>query len=152
MDLRGNRDDRYRWVGGTGGGHVTTSNRAVPEAEPVLPSSRQPVPGSERFERPAHAPRKQGDSRDPGDKAGERAERRTAAEIEADIDATAQRLSANVDELALRLSPAQIAKRGVNGAKGLVITADGRPRAEVIGALAGALVGAAFLLWRSRRR
>jgi hypothetical protein len=130
---------------------VTTSNRAGPETEPVLPTSRQPVPGSEKFERPAPAPHEQGDSREQGDNGDERAERRTAAEIEADINATAQRLSANVDELAFRLSPAQIAKRGVNGAKGLVITPDGRPRAEVIGALAGALVGAAFLLWRSRR-
>jgi hypothetical protein len=131
---------------------VTTSNRAGPETEPVLPTSRRPVPGSERFERPAPAPRKQGDRRERGDKDDEGAERRTAAEIEADIDATARRLSANVDELAFRLRPSRIAMRGVDGAKGLVITADGRPRAEVIGALAGALVGAAFLLWRSRRR
>lgn len=137
---------------------MTTSNRAGPETEPVLPTSRRPVPGSERFERPAPAPRKQGDGPEQGDRRerggndDEGAERRTAAEIEADIDATARRLSANVDELAFRLSPARIAKRGVDGAKGLVITADGRPRAEVIGALAGALVGATFLLWRSRRR
>ena len=131
---------------------MTTSNRAGPETESVLPSSRQPVPGSEKFERPATAPREQGDKGEQSDKGDERAERRTAAEIEADIDATAQRLSANVDELVFRLSPARIAKRGVNGAKGLVITSDGRPRAEVIGALTGALVGAAFLLWRSRRR
>ena len=122
---------------------MTTSNRAGPETEPVLPMSRQPVPGSEKFERPPPAPREH------GDKGDERAERRTAAEIEADMNAMAQRLSARVDELVRRLSPAQIAKRG---AKGMVITADGRPKAEVIGALAGALVGAAFLLWRSRRR
>jgi hypothetical protein len=131
---------------------VTTSNRAGPETEPVLPTSRRPVPGSERFERPPPAPREQGNHREHGDKGDEDAKRRTAADIEADINATAQRLSATVDELVFRLSPAQIAKRGANGAKGLVITADGRPRPEVIGALAGALVGAAFLLWRSRRR
>ncbi|HEX6326852.1 MAG TPA: DUF3618 domain-containing protein [Jiangellaceae bacterium] len=131
---------------------MTTSNRAGPETEPVLPTSRRPVPGSERFERPAPVPREQGNRREQGDKGDEDAKRRTAAEIEADMNTTAQRLSATVDELVFRLSPAQIAKRGANGAKGLVITADGRPRPEVIGALAGALVGAAFLLWRSRRR
>ncbi|HEX6336943.1 MAG TPA: DUF3618 domain-containing protein [Jiangellaceae bacterium] len=152
---------------------MTTSNRAGPQTEPVLPSSRQPVPGSEQFERTSPMQREQGGERGQGgngdkqrgngdkrggngDKRGgngdKRAERRSAAEIEADIDATTQRLSATVDELAFRLSPAQIAKRSMNGAKGLVITSDGRPRAEVIGALAGALVGTAFLLWRSRRR
>lgn len=128
---------------------MTTSNRAGPETEPVLPTSRRPVPGSEKFERPPPAPRDQGNHREQGDKGDEPVKRRTAAEIEADMNATAQRLSATVDELVCRLSPAQIAKRG---AKGMVITADGRPRAEVIGALAGALVGAVFLLWRSRRR
>lgn len=134
---------------------MTTTNRVGPETEPVLPSSRQPVPGSERFERPAPAPRGQDGKPgrgDPGDEAGDRTERRTAAQIEADINATAQRLSATVDELVFRLSPAQIAKRTMNRATGVVVTPDGRPRAEVIGALAGALVGAAFLLWRSRRR
>jgi hypothetical protein len=131
---------------------VTTSNRAGPETEPVLPTSRQPVPGSEKFERPPPAPREQGSHREQSDKGDENVKRRTSAEIEADINATAQRLSATVDELVFRLSPAQIAKRRANRAKGLVITTAGRPRPEVIGALAGALVGAAFLLWRSRRR
>ena len=144
---------------------MTTSNRAGPQTEPVLPSSRQPVPGSEHFDRTSPMQRERGGNGElggNGDKRGgngerggnedKQAERRSAAEIEADIDATTQRLSATVDELAFRLSPAQIAKRSMNGAKGLVITSDGRPRAEVIGALAGALVGTAFLLWRSRRR
>jgi hypothetical protein len=116
--------------------------------EPVLPSSRQPVPGSEKYDRPAPAPRET-DAK--GDKS-DGAKRRTAAEIEADIDATTERLAASVDELVGRLSPARAARRGVSSAKNLVIGPDGRPRAEVVGALVGALVGAGLLLWRSRRR
>lgn len=77
--------------------------------------------------------------------------RRSAAQIEADLDATAQRLSANVDALVDRLSPGNVAKRSVGGAKGLMTTESGRPRPEVIGAVAGALVGVAVLLWWQNR-
>ena len=127
---------------------MATTNRTGPVTEPVLPSSRQPVPGSEQYERLAPAPRET-DAKD-GKRDG--AKRRTAAEIEADIDATTERLAASVDELVNRLSPARIARSGVSGAKNLVTGPGGRPRAEVVGALVGALFGAAFLLWRSRRR
>jgi hypothetical protein len=127
---------------------VATTNRTAPQTEPVLPSSRQPVPGSEQYERPAPAPR---------EKAGKgeeesRTPRRTADEIEAEINVTTERLSASIDELVDRLSPAQVARRGLAGARNVVTDANGRPRAEVVGALVGALVGAAFLFWRSRRR
>lgn len=77
--------------------------------------------------------------------------RRSAVQIEADLEATAQRLSANVDALAERLSPKHVAKRSVGSAKGLMITDSGRPRPEVIGAVAGALVGAAVLVWWRNR-
>lgn len=78
--------------------------------------------------------------------------RRSAVEIEADLDAAAQRLSANVDALVDRLSPKNVAKQSLGGAKGLMTTESGRLRPEVIGAVAGALVGAAVLvLWRRRR-
>jgi hypothetical protein len=127
---------------------VVTSEGTGPVTEPVLPSSRQPVPGSERYERPVATPRDtDGEGGD-----GDRAKRRTAAQIEADIDATTERLAASVDELTDRLNPARIARSGVSKAKSLVTGPDGRPRAEVVGAVVGALVGAALLIWRSRRR
>lgn len=84
-----------------------------------------------------------------GDAGKER--RRSAVQIEADLEATAQRLSANVDALVERLSPKQVAKHSVSGAKGLLTTESGRPRPEVIGAVAGALVGAAVLVWWRNR-
>lgn len=84
-----------------------------------------------------------------GDAGKER--RRSAVQIEEDLEATAQRLSANVDALAERLSPKSVAKQSVSGAKGLLTTDSGRPRPELIGAIAGALVGVAVLVWwRSR--
>lgn len=124
---------------------MATTNRSGPATEPVLPSSRQPVPGSEQYTRPTPA------QRDGAGDDDDRSKRRTAAEIEAEIDATTERLSATVDELVDRLSPARIANRGVAKAKGLVTGPDGSPRAEIVGAVVGALVGAAFLVWRSRR-
>ncbi len=133
---------------------MATTNRTGPAAEPVLPTARQPVPGSEQYERPAPAPRDtDGKGRKDGkEEKNDGAKRRSAAEIEADINATTDRLAANVDELVNRLSPARVAKSGASSAKNLVTGPDGRPRAEVVGAVVGALVGAAFLIWRSRRR
>jgi hypothetical protein len=77
--------------------------------------------------------------------------RRSAVQIEADLDATARRLSANVDALVERLHPKHVAQSSISGAKGLVVTDSGRPRPEVIGAVAGALVGVAVLVWWRRR-
>ncbi|HEU4540044.1 MAG TPA: DUF3618 domain-containing protein [Jiangellaceae bacterium] len=127
---------------------MVTTNRTGPVTEPVLPSSRQPVPGSEQYERPAPVPRETAGQRDESS----RATPRTAAEIEADMEVTTERLAASINELVGRLRPAQVARRRLASAKSLVTDANGRPRAEVVGALVGALVGAAVLLWRSRRR
>jgi hypothetical protein len=123
---------------------VVATNRTGPVTEPVLPSSRQPVPGSEAYERPAP-------QRADGRREGER-QRRTAAQIESEIDETTERLAANVDELVARLRPANIARRGLAGTRGLVTDPAGRPRAEVVGAVVGALVGVAVLTWWARRR
>lgn len=124
---------------------MTSINRAGPATEPVLPSSRRPVPGSEEYRRQAdaEAAARNGASRDGS---------RSAADIEADLDATIERLGASIDELADRLSPGQIAARGIGRVRSMVTTPDGRPRAEVVGAAIGALVGVAVLVWRARRR
>jgi hypothetical protein len=123
--------------------------RAVTSTEPaagerVLPSSRQPMPSSEAYVRPAEEPaRRNGD-------VGDR-RRRSAAEIEAELDVTTDRLAANVDALVERLSPKQVIGRSVDSVKGLVTAPTGRPRAEVIGATVGALVGVAVVVWLARR-
>ena len=96
----------------------------------VLPASRQPMPGPPVPERPPE---------------------RTPDEIEQELRETAQRLSSRVDQLVDRISPRQLVRRGAANLRANVVTADGRPRMELVGAAVGALVGVAFLVWRSRR-
>lgn len=100
---------------------------SVPEQ--VLPASRQPMPGPPVPERPAQ---------------------RTPDEIEQELAETTQRLAARVDELTYRLKPRQMVRRGVTRLQA-AIAPDGRPKAEIVGAAIGALVGVAVLVWRSRR-
>jgi len=106
----------------------------VSPTDPTLPASRQPVPV---------APEVQAEI----DRRG-----RSAAQIERDIAERTERLSANIDELTARLAPRRLVGDRVAAAKQKVTTPDGRPRAEIVGALAGAVVAVPFLLWRSRRR
>jgi hypothetical protein len=125
---------------------MTSTDRSESVSDRVLPSSRRPVPGSEEYERNLAAKRSARD----GDAGRQRS--RSAAEIEADLQAATERLAANVDELASRLNPREVARRGAGRVRGLVTTAEGAPRVEVVGAVVGALVGAAVLIWWSRRR
>lgn len=108
------------------------------ESGKVLPSSRQPVPGSE----PGKAAESDGKDGDKGN--------RSAADIEAELDAVTERLAANVDALVDRLQPKQLAGRSVGRVGRLVVTADGRPRPEIVGAVIGGLLGVAVLTWWSR--
>ncbi len=124
---------------------MTSINRGGPATEPVLPSSRRPVPGSEQY-RPQTAAEVAARNGAPRDAT------RSAADIEADLRKTTERLSASIDELVFRLSPGQVASRGLGRMRALVSTPDGRPRPELVGAAVGALVGAVVLVWRSRRR
>ena len=103
------------------------------QIDPALPSSRQPVP---------LAPELQAElDRRP----------RSADQIERDLAERIERLSANIDELAARLTPKRMAGDAVAKAKSRVFTADGKPRMEIVGAAIGALVGIGFLIWRARR-
>jgi hypothetical protein len=80
----------------------------------------------------------------------EQPRQRTQDEIEQELVDTAQRLASRVDELVGRLSPKNVVRRQIAGLREKVAP-DGRPRAEVVGAAVGALVGIAVLVWRSRR-
>jgi len=75
---------------------------------------------------------------------------RTPDEIEHELDETTDRLAARVDALVDRVSPAAIADRGRAALRRAVMTPQGRPRAEVVGALIGGLIGIAVLVWRAR--
>lgn len=80
------------------------------------------------------------------------------AAIEADIDATRQRLAATVDELSVRLRPQEIGRRSVQDVVSRVrtatTTADGALRTERVAAIAAAavaLLGFVVLGRRHRR-
>lgn len=102
--------------------------------DPVLPSSRRPVPVADDVQ--AELDRRP----------------RTADEIEREIDERTQRLAANVDDLVARMRPGRIASDGVQSVKRRFVTDTGAPRLEVVGAAVGALVGVAVLVWWTRRR
>ncbi|NED96339.1 DUF3618 domain-containing protein [Phytoactinopolyspora alkaliphila] len=69
----------------------------------------------------------------------ERRPKRSIEEIERTMAQRSERLSRNLDELANRAKPANLARQ-----------AGMRP--ELLGALAGAVLVAGFLVWRVRRR
>jgi hypothetical protein len=100
----------------------------VTAPDPVLPATRQPMPAPEL--RPA----------------------RTPAEIEQELQETTDRLASRVDELVQRVHPKRVARRGVASVKEKLTTPQGRPRAEVVGAAIGGLIGLGVLAWRARRR
>ncbi|HSK55200.1 MAG TPA: DUF3618 domain-containing protein [Jiangellales bacterium] len=102
----------------------------------VLPTSRQAMQGPQALPQP-------GSPVSPGP--------RSLDEIEADIDQARQRLAGTVDALVDRLSPRSIATRGVARLKERLLTEDGTPRPEVIGAAVGVAVVVGLLVWRSRR-
>lgn len=78
---------------------------------------------------------------------------RTAAEIEADIEATRLRLQGTIDAMAERVRPANVARRGTEAAKAQVVDPQGAVRTTRVVALAA--VGAALVglrVWRRGRR
>ena len=77
---------------------------------------------------------------------------RTAAEIEADIERTRQRLQGTVDAIAERVSPANAARRKVAAAKAKVIDPEtGLRTARVVALSAGLLAVVGLIVWRRRR-
>jgi hypothetical protein len=75
----------------------------------------------------------------------------TPEELEVDIERQREQLATTVDQLAAKLDVKSHAKVKVAEVKASATTDDGKPRPEVL-AVAGALVGAAFLfIWWRRR-
>jgi len=116
----------------------------VSEPDPVLPASRRPMPRPSTPDLSAEAPT--GSSPEPP------SPQRTADEIELELEETTDRLAARIDALIDRVSPAAIMGRGRAAVRRAVTTPNGRPRAEVVGALIGGLIGVAVLVWRARHR
>lgn len=80
---------------------------------------------------------------------------RSAKEIEADLAATRERLARTVDELAFRVSPAEIKRRQVETlrlkANAAAFTAEGRPRYDRLATGLVAVAAVALVLGLARR-
>lgn len=71
--------------------------------------------------------------------------------IEADIEHQRERLAETVDQLAHKLDVKAQGKAKVEELKDRVTTSDGKPRPELIGAAAGAVVVLGLIIWWRRR-
>jgi hypothetical protein len=77
---------------------------------------------------------------------------RTAAEIEADIERTRQRLQVTVDTIADRVAPANVARRQVEAAKAQVVDPEtGVRTVRVVALSVGLLAVVGLIVWRRRR-
>lgn len=78
-------------------------------------------------------------------------EQRTPAEIEAEIRRTRAQLAGTIDEIADRVHPKHVAKRGAGRVKAAVVGTDSGSRKPRIAAAAGAtVVVLAVMMWRRR--
>jgi hypothetical protein len=76
----------------------------------------------------------------------------TPEEIQADIERQREQLAVTVDQLSHKLDVKAQTKAKVADVRDRATTDDGKPRPEVLGAVAGALLAVGLLVWwRSRR-
>jgi hypothetical protein len=74
---------------------------------------------------------------------------RTAADIEADIERARQQLAATLDQIAERVAPKNVAKRGLVRTREQFVYTDGTPRTEriiIMATVAGLFIG--FMIYR----
>jgi hypothetical protein len=78
--------------------------------------------------------------------------KRTAAQIEADIEATRNRLASRLDDFQEYVKPANVLDRGVTSVKNVFVDEYGGIRPERVAIAAGAVVGLIALRALARRR
>lgn len=78
--------------------------------------------------------------------------RRSAAQIESEIEATRNRLASRLDDFQDYVKPANVVDRGVTSAKGVFVDEYGGVRPERVAIAAGAVVALIALRALSRRR
>jgi hypothetical protein len=76
----------------------------------------------------------------------------TPADLEAQIEQTREQLAGTIDQLAERMHPRNLARRGLDRARSLVIDDDGQIRTDRVVMIGGAIVAFVGLrLWRRSR-
>jgi ElaB/YqjD/DUF883 family membrane-anchored ribosome-binding protein len=78
--------------------------------------------------------------------------RRSAAQIESEIEATRNRLASRLDDFQDYVKPANVVDRGVNSAKSVFVDEYGGVRPDRVAIAAGAVVGLIALRVLARRR
>ena len=78
--------------------------------------------------------------------------RRSAAQIESEIEATRNRLASRLDDFQEYVKPANVVDRGVTSVKNLFVDEYGGVRPERVAIAAGAVVGLIALRALARRR
>jgi uncharacterized protein DUF3618 len=76
---------------------------------------------------------------------------RTPDQITADIAATRERLATTIDTLVYRAAPKTILSRQVHSLKSKFVTADGSPDFQMIGKVAGGVLGFLVLVVAIRK-
>jgi hypothetical protein len=130
-----------------------TTRAPLPERRDETSRDVRPSEKEARAPERAGKPRQEVTAARGGTKAGPR----SAAEIEADLAATRERLAETVDSLAARVQPRVLASRGADRAKLTVMTPDGTLRTErlirlgvAVTGVVGALTLLRYLMRRSR--
>ncbi|GAA4987453.1 DUF3618 domain-containing protein [Actinopolymorpha pittospori] len=139
---------------------MSDTTRALPERRDVAETSRDVRPSAPSEQNagasePAVQPRREVAATRGA--AGPKPGPRSAAEIEADLAATRERLAETVDALTARVQPKVLAARGADRAKLTVMAPDGTLRTErlirlgvAVAGVVGALTLLRYLVRRSR--
>jgi MYXO-CTERM domain-containing protein len=76
----------------------------------------------------------------------------TPEEIQADIERQREHLAQTVDDLGHKLDVKAQSRERIAEVKDRATTDDGKPRPEVLGAAAAAVLGLGLVIWLRRRR
>ena len=115
--------------------HATTTTE--PPAAPAAKKATKKAPAKKAAAKKSSAKKSASSTPPP--------EVRSAAQIQADIDAAQERLASHVDELSDRLNPQHLAEEAVGGVKRIFVHSDGTPKVKPIAIVGGGLAALVVL-------